>query len=178
LYKSQTCVTPGGYTNNSLKSASRNSDTARQVVSFRFSSMCTYAVYINVVFETCPQTAVTRGIGGATSPQRTTNDAVPKICSVRRPLYCWHCLMLHLLAGRTRTYCPYHLHFTHKCLRICPLSLSEFIMSGNKMSPIILVALAAHHSPNLISRNGKSYVSLVLSADKFLIFLVLTQHFI
>jgi hypothetical protein len=71
------------------------------------------------------------------------------------------------------SFCP-ALIFHAKMFENLSTSPSEFIMSENKMSLIILVALAAHHNPNLISCKGKSYVSLVLSAYQYLLFLVFT----
>jgi len=49
---------------------------------------------------------------------------------------------------------------------ICPLFLSEFIVSGKKIHSIILVVVTAHHSPTLImSCNDTSCIRLGLSND-------------
>jgi len=44
----------------------------------------------------------------------------------------------------------------------CTINFLEFIVSGKKVGPIILVALTAHHAPNLTSRNGRSGITLRL----------------
>jgi len=54
--------------------------------------------------------------------------------------------------------------------RICPVYLSEFIVSEKKIDPTILVALTAHYTPNLTSCNGTSYISIESSADQYLLF--------
>ena len=45
---------------------------------------------------------------------------------------------------------------------ICTVYFPEFIVSGKKIGPIILVALTAHHAPDLTSRNGRSWITLAL----------------
>jgi hypothetical protein len=52
--------------------------------------------------------------------------------------------------------------------------LYEYIVSEKKAGPIILVALTAHHTPNLMSCNGTSCDILQLSADQYLLFCVFT----
>ena len=44
------------------------------------------------------------------------------------------------------------------------LKFSEFILSERKMGPIILFALTAHHTPNLVSGDSTLFISLGLSA--------------
>jgi hypothetical protein len=39
---------------------------------------------------------------------------------------------------------------------ICILDLSELILSGKKMGPNVIVALTAHHTPKVMSRNGST----------------------
>jgi hypothetical protein len=47
---------------------------------------------------------------------------------------------------------------------MCPVYLSEFIVSEKNMDPTILVALTTHYTPNLTSCNGISCISLESSA--------------
>jgi hypothetical protein len=72
--------------------------------------------------------------------------------------------------------CPQHLLKKKKIIgaRICPVYLSEFIVSEKKIDPTILVALTAHYTPNLTSCNGTSYISIESSADQYLLFWVFT----
>jgi len=46
--------------------------------------------------------------------------------------------------------------------KFCTIYFAEFILSGKKVGPIILVALIAHHAPNLTSRNERSGITLTL----------------
>lgn len=46
--------------------------------------------------------------------------------------------------------------------KICTIYFPEFIVSGKKVGPIILVAPTAHHAPNLTSRIGRSGITLTL----------------
>jgi hypothetical protein len=60
---------------------------------------------------------------------------------------------------------------------ICSLCPLEFVVSEKKMGRFIIVALIAHHTPNLISRNGTACTSLGLSAACYLLFCVFTLRF-
>jgi hypothetical protein len=67
---------------------------------------------------------------------------------------------MQLFAERMRI-SSYHLNFREREreTRICPLFLSEFIVSETKVGPIFLVALIAHYTLILTSFNGTAWVS-------------------
>jgi hypothetical protein len=55
--------------------------------------------------------------------------------------------------------------FSRNVARIYSIYLSEFVVSLKETGLIIIVALAAHHTPNLVRGNGTTCVGLGLPTD-------------
>lgn len=83
---------------------------------------------------------------------------------------------MHPLAGRNLYFFLATLRFSKNAARTCPLHLSEFIVSENKLGQIVLVTLRAYHSFTLMSRNGSLYTTLGLSTCQCPLLWVLTGH--
>jgi len=54
---------------------------------------------------------------------------------------------LQHLAGKTHIPSPYYSNFQTVTLTICPVFVSEFIVSKKKVGLIIIVSSMAHHTP-------------------------------
>jgi len=87
----------------------------------------------------------------------------PKKPSIKCLLNYWLLGQLHHLAGRNLYFFVATFRFSKNATRTCPLHLSEFIVSENKVVQIVLVTLSAHHSFTLVSRNSSLYTILGLS---------------
>jgi hypothetical protein len=82
-----------------------------------------------------------------------------------------HCITVALSSWKNPIPCYGHLKH-QKGARICSVYLSEFNMSEKMMGSIThtLIALMAHHTPNLKPYKGTSCIYLGLSTDQCLLF--------
>lgn len=136
-------------------SSPETSDTAPQTICLRLSSVC--FVFINIAFEGPLRIiGLWQLMGWMGRPQRTSNlllglqKCYAKL-SFNYWLYRWFCSF----APGTPIH-SHHLNLKKNYTRICSLYPSQFTVFEMKMSPIILVALTAHHTPNFTSFNGTS----------------------
>jgi len=168
---SQTCFKPNEQFNNCLKCL-EIADTVWHNFLNVICCVCV-RVFMKVVFETSSQVRVIRHqVTWKSRPQRMTNYSVPKKfmegehavgCVGSCTILLEECVLIFLIT-----------HIVKNAARFCSLCCSEY---NAKRKSDLLVALLAHHTSNLLSCDVTLFISLGLSAERYLLLWVLMRVF-